>query len=139
MRKDTRAFAKGKKANGHSDTRSVQENCDMNTHFIQNSADKHIPSKTSRSVSSVPRMTPEIRRKIRRKYQTHAKAKKTGISKFKSKFKTLRREIKADIWKQHDLYVHNLVAVVKANHRDFYQYIINQKKDTQGSYRKQKL
>ena len=29
-------------------------------------ADKHIPSKTSRSVSSVPLITPAIRRKIRR-------------------------------------------------------------------------
>ena len=40
------------------------------THFIQNSADKHIPSKTSHSVSSVPRITPAIRRKIRRKNAT---------------------------------------------------------------------
>ena len=48
------------------------------TYFIQDSADKHIPSKTSRLVSSVPWITPEIRRKIRRKQLTHAKAKKTG-------------------------------------------------------------
>ena len=46
--------------------------------FIKGSADKHIPSKTSRSVSSVPWITPEIRRKIRRK---NAKAKKTGSAK----------------------------------------------------------
>ena len=37
--------------NGYSDTRSVQENFDLLTSFIQDSADKHIPSKTSRSVS----------------------------------------------------------------------------------------
>ena len=37
------------------------------TSFNQDSADKHIPSKTSRSVSSIPWITPEIRRKIRRK------------------------------------------------------------------------
>ena len=36
------------------------------TSFIQDSADKHIQSKTSRSVSSVPWITPAIRRKIRR-------------------------------------------------------------------------
>ena len=65
MRKDTLEFAKEKYFNGHSDTRSVQENFDLLTSFIQDSADKHIPSKTSRSVSSIPWITPEIRRKIR--------------------------------------------------------------------------
>ena len=110
----------------------VQENFDLLTSFIQDSADKHIPSKTSRSVSSIPWITPEIRRKIRRKNKTHAKAKKTGSSKLRSKFETLRREIKADVRKQHDLYVNNLVGDVKANPRDFYRYINTQKKDTQG-------
>ena len=132
MRKVTLEFAKEKYFNGHSDTRSVQENFDLLTSFIQDSADKHIPSKTSRSVSSIPWITPEIRRKIRRKNITHAKAKKTGSSKLRSKFETLRREIKADVRKQHDLYVNNLVGDVKANPRDFYWYINSQKKDTQG-------
>ena len=100
--------------------------------FIQESVDKHIPSKTSPSVSSVPRLTPEIRRKIRRKNATHAKAKKTGSAKFRTKFETLRREIKADIRKQHELYVNNLVGDVKTNPRDFYRYINSQKKDVQG-------
>ena len=94
--------------------------------------DKHIPSKTSLSVSSVPWLTPEIRRQIRRKNATHAKAKKTGSAKFRTKFETLRREIKADIRKQHELYVNNLVGDVKANPRDFYRYINSQKKDVQG-------
>ena len=132
MRKDTLEFAKEKYFNGHSDTRSVQENFDLLTSFIQNSADKHTPSKTSKSVSSIPWITPEIRRKIRRKNKTHTKAKNTGSSKLRSKFETLRREIKADIRKQHDLYVNNLVGDVKANPRDFYRYINSQKKDTQG-------
>ena len=56
----------------------------------------------------------------------------TGSSKLRSKFGTLRREIKADVRKQHDLYVNNLVGDVKANPRDFYRYINSQKKDTQG-------
>ena len=125
-------FAKEKYFNGHSDTRSMQENFDLLTSFIQDSADKHIPSKTGRSVSSIPWITPEIRKKIRRKNKTHAKAKKTSSRKLRSKFETLRREIKADVRKQHDLYVNNLVGDVKANPWDFYRYINSQKKDTQG-------
>ena len=99
MRKDVSNFARDRYFNGYSDNRSVQENFDLITSFIQESADKHIPSKTSRSVSSVPWITPEIRRKIRRRNKTHAKAKKTGSSKLRSKFETLRREIKADVKK----------------------------------------
>ena len=132
MRADTLNFTKEKYFNGYSDTRSVQENFNLITSFIQDSADKHIPSNISRSVSSVPWITPEIRRKIRRKKVIHAKAKKTGSAKIRSKFENLRREIKADIRKQHGLYVNNLVGDVKANPRDFYRYINSQRKDTQG-------
>ena len=119
MKGDALKFAKEKYFSAYSGTRSVQENFNLITSFIQDSVDKHIPSKTSRSVSSVPWLTPEIRRKIRRKNATRAKAKKTGSAKFRTKFETLRREIKADIRKQHELYVNNLVGDVKANPRDF--------------------
>ena len=86
MRAETLKFAKERYFNGYSDTRSVQEIFSLHliTSFIQESSNKHIPSKTSRSVSSVPWITPEIRRKIRRKNATHAKAKKTGSAKFRS-------------------------------------------------------
>ena len=128
MRKDAFEFAKEKYFNGYTDTRSVQEKFNLVTSFIQDSADKHIPSKTSRTVSSVTWITSEIRRKIRRRNKTHAKAKRTGNKKLRSKFETLRREIKDDVRKQHDLYVNNLVGDVKANPRDFYRYINSQKK-----------
>ena len=62
MRKDTLEFAKEKFFSSHSDTRSEQENFDLLTSFIQDSTDKHIPSKTSRSVSSVPWITSEIKK-----------------------------------------------------------------------------
>ena len=86
MRKDTLKFAKEKYFNGHSGTRSVQKNFNLITSFIQHSADKHIPSKTSRSVSSVPWITPEVRRKILRKNETHAKAKRRAVPKLNLKF-----------------------------------------------------
>ena len=106
MRSYALRFAKEMYFNGYSDSRSVQEkleNFNLITSYIQDSADKHIPSKTSRSVSSVHWITPAIRRKIHRKNATHAKAKKSGNAKIRAKFETLRREIKADIRKQHDL------------------------------------
>ena len=82
MRKDVIRLANEKYFNGHLDARPVeQENCNLITSFIHDSADKHIPSKISNSVSSIPWITPEIRRKIRRRNKIHAKAKKTGSCK----------------------------------------------------------
>ena len=99
-------------------TRLVQENFNLITSFIQDSADMHIPSTTSLSVSSVPWITPEIRCYIRKKNETHAKAKKTDSAKIRS-FETLRRKIKADIRKQRDQYVNDLIVDVKAHPKDF--------------------
>ena len=89
MRSDALRFAKERYFNGYSDSCSVQENFNLITSFIQDSADKDIPSKTSRSVSSVAGITPAIRRKIRRKNATHAKAKKSGSAIIRAKFETL--------------------------------------------------
>ena len=80
MRKDAPDFAKDRYFNGYSDNRSVQANIDLITSFIQESAEKHIPSKTSSSTSSVSWITPEIRRKICRRNRKHAKAKMTGVA-----------------------------------------------------------
>ena len=91
MRKDAPDFAKDRYFNRYPDNRSVQENFKLITSFSQESTDLHIPSKTSRSTSSVPWITPEIRRKIRIRNRTHARAKKTGNSKRWSKFEFLRR------------------------------------------------
>ena len=113
MRKDAFDFAKEKYFNGYPDTCSVQENFNLITSFIRDSADKHIPSKASRTVSPVPWISSELRRKIRRRNKAHAKAKKTSGKKLRSKFETLRREIKDDVRKQHDLYVNNLIGDVK--------------------------
>ena len=55
--------------------------------------------------------------------QLMQKQKSQVVQKIRAKFETLRREIKADIRKQHDLYVNNLVGDVKANPKDFYRYI----------------
>ena len=61
MRKDASDFAKDRYFNGYSNNRSVQENFNLITSLIQESAEKHIPSKTSRSTSSIPWITSEMR------------------------------------------------------------------------------
>ena len=66
------------------------------------------------------------------KNKTHAKAKETGSSKLRTTFPELRQQIKADIKKQHDLYVYKSVSDIKVNPKDFSRYTNNQRKDNQG-------
>ena len=87
MRKDTLECAKEKYFNGNSDTRSVQDNFDLLTSFIQDSVNKHIPSKTGRSVSSIPWITHEIRRKIRRKIKLMQRQKRQAAANFDQNLK----------------------------------------------------
>ena len=74
MKKGAFRFAKEKYFHVHSDSRLEQNNFNRTISVIQDSADMHIPSNISRSVCSVPLLTPAIRRKICRKIQTNAKA-----------------------------------------------------------------
>ena len=55
-----------------------------------------------------------------------------GSSKLRLKFQELRQQIKADIKKQHYLYVNKLVGDNKVNQKDFYRYTNKQRKDSQG-------
>ena len=98
-RKDASEIAEENYFDGYPDTRSVQENFNLISSFMQDLADKQIPSKNSPSVSSVPWITSEIRRKIHKKKKKCAKAKKMGSKKLRSKFETLRREIENDVKK----------------------------------------
>ena len=67
------------------------------TSFIEEAVDKYITTKIRRLVASVPWITSEIRRNIRKQNKTHAKAIETGSRKFRSKFQEFRQKIKADI------------------------------------------
>ena len=50
---------------------------------------------------------------IRKRNKTHEKAKKSGNSRLKTRFQELRKEIKTEIKKQHDLYVNNSVGDIR--------------------------
>ena len=79
MRRDSSNFAKDKYFNGHSGSRSVQKKFNLITSFIQKTVDIYIPFKTRRLVATVPWITSETERNIRKRNKTHAKAKKTAV------------------------------------------------------------
>ena len=76
MRNDAYDFAEDRYEcfNGYADNISVQDNFHLIGSCIQESADKHMPSKTSRhgrSLYSVPWITLVVKRKIRKRNKTH--------------------------------------------------------------------
>ena len=94
MRSEALRFTKERYFNGYSVSRSVQENFNLITSFIQDSADKHIPSKTSRSVSSVPSINPAIRRKICKKMLLMRKQKSQAVQKSEQNLKLYEEKSK---------------------------------------------
>ena len=64
LRRDSSNFAKDKYFNGHSGSRSFQQNFNLITSFIEEAVDTYIPSKTNKLVASVPWITTKIRRNI---------------------------------------------------------------------------
>ena len=74
--------------------------------------------KTIQSFCPVPWITPEKEDSQKTKLMQRQNRRAVRVANVES----LKREIKADVWKQHDLYVKNLVSDVKANPRDFYRF-----------------
>ena len=61
------------------------------------SLNKHIPRKTLSTRKDIPWMSPEIKRKIRKKQMLYKKQKKTGNAEDKRKFRELRSIVKREL------------------------------------------
>ena len=63
---------------------------------------KHIPQKTLGTRKDVPWMTPEIKRKIRKKQRLYNRQKNTGKANHKRKFKEIRKAVKRELNNAHN-------------------------------------
>ena len=129
MRRDSSNFAKDKYFNGHSGSRSVQANFNLITSFIQEAVDKYIPSKTSRSVASVPWITSEVRRNIRKRNKTHARHKRLAVVYSDLSFRNWNSKSKLISRSNMILFVNKLAGDIKVNPKDFYRYTNSQRKE----------
>lgn len=132
MRSDALRFSREKFFNGHSGKRSLEDNWSMIKGFLSDMMSKHIPTKVCRSNNSLPWISNKIRRLIRRKNRTHAKAKKTGSQRLRSKWQSLRSSIQAEIKNSHDCYVNKMIGNIENDPKPFWKFITRQKKDSQG-------
>ena len=90
-------------------SRTVDENWNDFKTTLMSSVNKHIPRKTLSTRKDVPWMTPEIKRKIRKKQRLYNKQKKSGNAEDKHKFRELRRTVKRELNLAHNQYVLSLL------------------------------
>jgi exonuclease III len=129
MRSDATKFSKTKYFNGLQNKRDIETNWSMFKNFVEQSVKENIPSKTSKTRTSLPWINNSIRALIRRKNKTHAKAKQTGSIRLKNRWKTIRANIKKEINQAHDNYINNMLGDIKQDPKPFWKYINRQKTD----------
>ena len=132
MRAATKDFCCQNYFNSNENNRSLEENWELLKKFLLENIDKHVPSKTSRSVSSVPWLTGSIRKLIRKRNKIHAKAKRTGSETIRAKWKQIRQKIKQELNQSHNNYINQMIGDIKYSPKAFWKYISSQKKDSQG-------
>ena len=96
-----------------------------------------IPAKLIRGKSSLPWITQEIRRLIRKRDSLYTKFKKTGQIDLKTQFQTLRQKIKRKIKDSYQAYLENLLGLNeeedKCDNKKLFSFLKNSRRDQQGT------
>ena len=90
-------------------SRTIDDNWNDFKTTLMSSLNKHITRKTLSTRKDIPWMSPEIKRKIRKKQMLYNKQKKTGNAEDKRKFRELRSIVKRELDIAHNQYVLNLL------------------------------
>ena len=95
-----------------------------------------IPAKLIRGKSSLPWITQEIKRLIRKRDSLYRKFKRSGDSDMKTKFQTLRQQIKKKIKDSYQAYLENLLCLndedSKCDSKKLFSFLKNSRCDQQG-------
>ena len=77
---------------------------------ILHTIDKHIPHKTSRKRCTLPWISIQLRRQIKKRNKLYHKAKQTGSADTYNKFLDLKHSIQSDLRKSYWQYINNLIS-----------------------------
>ena len=96
-----------------------------------------IPTKLIRGKSSLPWITQEIKRLIRKRDSLYTNFKKTGRHDIKTQFQTLRQQIKKKIKASYQAYLNNLLGITneedKCDSKKLFSFLKNSRRDQQGT------
>ena len=117
--------------------RSVEELWSDFVTTIDTYASKCVPTKTIRGKTSLPWITQDIRRQIRRKDDLYRKFKKTGDQVFRNKFLSQRKLLKRNIKASHNSYLEGLLGLTDensvCNNKKLFSFLKSSKQDQTGS------
>ena len=117
--------------------RSVEELWSDFVTALDTFSSKCIPSKIIRGKFSLPWITQNIRRQIRRRDDLYRKFKKNGDQKFRDKFLSLRKSIKHKIKASYNLYLEGLLGITDensvCNNKKLFSFLKSAKQDQTGS------
>ena len=96
-----------------------------------------IPSKLIQGKSSLPWVTQEIKRLIRKRDSLYTNFKKTGRLDIKTQFQTLRQQIKKKIKASYQAYLENLLGLTneedQCDSKKLFSFLKNSRRDQQGT------
>ena len=100
-------------------------------------SEEYIPSKIIRGKSSLPWITQEIKQLIRKRDSLYTKFKKSGDQDTKTKFQTLRQQIKKKIKDSYQGYLENLLGLNDSDNtcdsKKLFSFLKNSRRDQQGT------
>lgn len=108
-----------------------EQNCDSNWKTIRNNltelVEKHVPSKLSKRKCSLPWITIDIKRKMRKRDKLFSKARKTSISADWKKYKLYRNYVTKLVRSSHQNYINDAIP------KSFWSYVKLKKQKILGS------
>ena len=113
---------------------SINDLWDLFTASLQKTIADNIPTKMTSSRFSLPWVTPDIRRKLRKKQRCYNRAKKSGNWKDRDAYRKLRRKIDRDIRREYRRYVSKVVggSLESDNTKPFWKFIKAKKQQRFG-------
>ena len=115
--------------NGTQNKRDVEENWQLISSFLERTVKKNIPSKMSRARKTLPWVTDNISRMIRRRNRLHALFKKTQKDNIYKDWVELRSRIKKEVYTSHMNYINGMIGDIKTDSKPFWRYINGQRRD----------
>ena len=107
------------------------------TNTLDKLSEECIPSKLIRGKSSLPWITQEIKRLIRKRDRLYTRFKKSRDHDIRTKFQTLRQEIKKKIKDSYQAYLQNLLGLTDDDNtcdsKKLFSFLKNSRRDQQGT------
>ncbi|VDI37311.1 Hypothetical predicted protein [Mytilus galloprovincialis] len=104
---------------------------------LNQSVTNHIPHKIAKQKDSLPWLTPNVRKLIRRRDRLYKRKKKSADPKITSKFKEARQKVQKELRRAYWKYIENIVTPKEetqphSNMKRFWTYIKHMKTDSSG-------